>query len=235
MAKLKFFLLFFVFVPLLNLNAQSVDIVWQGETYIPPFYEGLSIWSYQSQITLMAIPYGSGFENPANLIYRWKKNGTVLGSLSGLGKNFLSFADTVLSKPQFVEVDIRSANDPDTILAKSSATIVPRKPSVLVYENNPLYGYLFNKEVGQIYPIKEEVTFSAFPFYFSGVTRSAVPLQYSWSSGAGNSGINPSITFRVPEDAEGSSNISIRISNRDKFTQGQTKNFLVQFNNQNDL
>ena len=48
-------------------NAQSVDLLWQGETYVPPFYKGKSLWSDQSRITLFAIPQGLG--NPANLNY----------------------------------------------------------------------------------------------------------------------------------------------------------------------
>lgn len=235
MNKLKFFVLLIVLIPIFNLNAQAVDIVWQGETYTPPFYEGRSMWSYQSLITLMGVPSGPGFENSSNLIYRWTRNGTVIGTASGMGRKSLTFADSVLSKPLLIELDIRLPQDPDTIVARASTNIIPRPPSILIYENNPLYGYLFHKEVGQTYPIKDEVTFASFPFFFSGSTRTAAPLEYYWSSGSGNSGNNSSITFRAPEDASGVSNVSVRISNSDKFTQGRTKNFLVQFNKDDEF
>src|SRR3990167_742525 len=86
--------------------AQSVDILWQGDTYTPPFYKGKSLWSNQSRITFVAIPQGLG--NPASLNYKWTKNGTVLGNINGIGKNTLSFTDSILSRPQTIRVDILS-------------------------------------------------------------------------------------------------------------------------------
>jgi len=95
-------------LPILHLRAQEVDILWQGETYTPPFYKGRALWSSQSRITFLAIPHGAGIGNPANLTYRWTQNGTVLGNINGIGKNTLSFTDSVLSKPQTIKIDVLS-------------------------------------------------------------------------------------------------------------------------------
>src|SRR3989344_1441328 len=93
------------FLPTL-VSAQSVDLLWQGETYTPPFFEGRSLWSNQSRVTIVAVPQGLG--NASALNYRWTKNDTVLGSLSGVGKSLLSLKDTILSKPQTIKVEVVS-------------------------------------------------------------------------------------------------------------------------------
>src|SRR3989344_2819964 len=85
-------------------HAQSVDILWQGEVYTPPFYQGKTFWSKQSRIPLVAIPQSLG--NPANLTYKWTKNGTVLGNVNGVGKNSIYFVDSILSKGKTIEVEI---------------------------------------------------------------------------------------------------------------------------------
>ncbi len=237
MRKFNFFVLcLFAFVPFFPAFAQEVEIVWQGDTYTPPFYEGRSLWAHQSRVTLMAITHGSGYENPANVFYRWTQDGTVLGTASGIGKNSISFSDSVLSKPQTIKVDIRSASLPDDIVARNSVTIFPRNPVIGVYENNPLYGILFHKEVGVEYTFQnEEVTFSAFPYFFSALTKTAGPLRYNWLTNSRVAGTDPSITYRVPENTGGKAQVSIKVSNNDKFTQGANKNFLVQFKDQNEL
>src|SRR3989344_1490686 len=121
-----------------SINAQSIDILWQGETYTPPFYKGKTLLSTQSGITLVAIPHGLG--SSANLNYKWTRNGTVLGNISGRGKNTLTFVDSVLSRSQTFKVDILSSED--KVLASAFHTFIPTSPNLAVSENNPLYGFM---------------------------------------------------------------------------------------------
>ena len=34
----------------------SVDLIWEGGGYVPPFYSGRSLWARQGQLRLLAIP-----------------------------------------------------------------------------------------------------------------------------------------------------------------------------------
>ncbi len=209
-------------------HAQEVDLLWQGETYVSPFYNGRSLWSKQSKITLVAIPSGLG--NQANLAYRWIKNGTVLGSLSGVGKNTLTYIDTVLSRPQVFRVEVLAVDDYDSpILAEAFITLAPINPTLFVYESHPLYGFMFHREVGSSYQFKEkETTFTAFPFFFSAVSRASDELSYQWQTN-GTSEVKNSVTYRTPEEGAGSSQIQVRVSNAKKIMQSANKSFLVEF------
>lgn len=174
----------------------------------------------------MAVPQGLG--NPASLNYRWVQDGTVLGGISGVGKNSLSFNDTLFSKPSTISVEIVSADE--EILVESELTLRPQNPLVLVYENNPLYGFIFHREVGDTYRLEDaEVTFSAFPFFFDTSNQRRSTLTYKWSTNAGETQDGASVTYRTPEEGSGSSSVSISITDPSKIMSAVSKSFLAQF------
>src|SRR5438552_1851966 len=90
-------------------SAQSVDILYVGNTYTPPFYQGGALWSGESSLKLFAVPQGLG--DPKSVSYRWSRGTTVLGSQSGVGKNTLSYTDDLFSKPQLFMVEVVGSND----------------------------------------------------------------------------------------------------------------------------
>lgn len=212
-------------------SAASVDLFYRGETYVPPFYLGGAQWTNESRIDLLAIPQGLG--DPKSLTYKWRQGTTVLGDESGVGRNMLSFSDSVLSKPQTISVQIVDGND--NVLAQSYVNLVPQAPDLLIYEKHPLYGFLFNLEASRGYALSSgEVTFAAFPLFFSTPSRDAGGLSYAWSSSAGTDSTQSTVTYRAPDNAAGSASIAVKASNPATLRQASSKNFLVQFGNQNE-
>ena len=222
-------LIAFLLVPAFGASAQEVDILWQGETYTPPFYEGRTLWSNQSRITLVAIPQGLG--NPASLNYKWIKNGTVLGNINGVGRNYLSFVDTVLSRPQTIEVEIIGGDR--GVLAKGSVYVVPRLPALAVYENSPLYGLMFHKEISEYDMQNPEVVLAAFPLFFSATDRFDPAVEYEWLSNSGSKNRESSVTYRVPEGGSGSSQVTLKAKSLQNIMQSATKSLLLKFNSEN--
>ena len=207
-------------------RAQSVDLLWQGETYTPPFYKGKSLWSNQSRITFFAMTNGLG--NPANLSYKWTKNGTVLGNINGIGKNTLAFTDSILSRPQTIKVEILS--EQKTVLASASIFVTPTPSVLAVYENNPLYGFMFHKEIVKEHkPQDKEITFTAFPLFFSALNRIDNSVEYEWRTNVGDRENKNSVTYRAPDDAVGASQIQVSVSNKEKILQSSNKSFLIEF------
>jgi len=216
----------FLFLASTTTHAQSVDLLWQGETYTPPFYKGKSLWSNQSRITFFAMTNGLG--NPANLSYKWTKNGTVLGNINGVGKNTLSFTDSILSRPQTIKVEILS--EQKTVLASASIFVTPTPSVLAVYENNPLYGFMFHKEIVKEHKLQDkEITFTAFPLFFSALNRIDNSVEYEWRTNVGDRENKNSVTYRAPDDAVGASQIQVSVSNKEKILQSSNKSFLIEF------
>lgn len=207
-------------------SAQSIDLLWEGESYAPPFYQGGVPWSKQGYISLVAVPSGLGASQSLN--YKWTKNGTVLGSLSGVGKNTLRILDSVLSKPQEFKVEIISSDD--AVLAQSAFTVRPQEPELVVYENNPLYGVLFHRALsGEFSLTGGEATLTAFPYWFNTDSKDAPSLEYVWRSNAREDGRGSSITYRRPEGVSGSTAVSVRVSDPEILMMPVTSGFLIQF------
>ena len=213
-------------------HAQEVDILWQGDVYTPPFYEGRALWTNQSEITILAVPHipgPNGEINPAGLTYKWWRNSTVLGTANGVGKNSITFTGSIIDRPQIIKIEI--LNSDGALLASASREFSPVAPGLLVYENNPLYGIIFNKEVGSSYKMTgSEITLVAIPLFFSSLERGPEFLKYSWRTNAGKTETTNSVTYRSPENTSGSARISVRVSNEDRITQSSERNFLLNFN-----
>lgn len=210
--------------------AQSVDLLYVGSTYTPPFYQGGALWSGESTLKMLAVPQGLG--DPKALNYRWSRGTTVLGSQSGTGKSALSYTDDLFSKPQVFMVEIVGTND--EVLAKSWVSLAPTAPSLLVYEKHPLYGFLFNREAAANYYLSQtETTFGAFPLFFTTPSRANPALAYVWRSGAGQDSAESLVTYRIPEEGVGKTSVSLKASNPASVRQAAEKSFLVQFGNEN--
>ncbi len=226
------------FIKTVTIQPGEVDLLWQGKSYTPPFFKGRALWSNQGQIILFAVPHTSSPDGTplksSELIYRWSKDGTVISNSSGTGKNSIILTDSVLSLPQTITVEVLS--DANTIVGSKSIRLASIAPSVLIYEDSPLYGPLFNREVGDKFILSsQEVSFSAFPLFFSTLSKSESNISYSWGTNSASEQPGSRITFRAPETGSGSSNISLKIDNVSKLLQSTQRSFLVQFGNTNNL
>src|SRR3989344_1794163 len=75
----------------LSLVPADVDLILEARSYTHPFYKGRSLPPPNAPITLVAVPHfkstGGQRLSDRNLIYTWRDGVTVLGNLSGTGRN----------------------------------------------------------------------------------------------------------------------------------------------------
>ncbi len=211
----------------------SIDLMWQGLGYTPPFYKGRALWSNQSGIRLLAIPHVS--INPNNVVYRWSVNGKVLGNSSGAGKNTMTLVDSILGLPKVVKVEAVGADG--LVLAVSSINLTPIRPRVLAYEDNPLYGLMLNREASSDFTLNaKEISFEAMPLFFSSPLRNSALFSYSWNiNGKSTNQAGSRITFRTPEGKSGQSEVGVSINNKDRVMQSARKSFTVQFGKETNI
>lgn len=213
----------------------GVDILWQADSYAPPFYRGKALYSYQSLITVIALPdlaNSSGAKiNPENLIYKWTKDGKVLGEISGYGKNKFSFQRLILSSPTEIEVEVMSSDK--NIKASGSISLEPVEPKAILYENNPLYGIIYERAAVNEFKMNgNEITLSAVPYFFGLEELNGGKIKYNWNMNGQNiSGKENGrkITFRNADGGKGSAEISVDLQNDAKELQSAMTNVLLNF------
>lgn len=224
-----------------NIKPTSVDLLWESEGFVPPFYKGKSLFSYQNKITIIAIPHitdANGQEiNTGNLVYKWTKDGSAITSASGFGKNSFSFIPSIISRPFTIEVNVSTA-DSDGV-GYANIYLAPSDPIVLFYRKDPLYGIGFQKALSGSVGIgsSREITTIGLPMFFGTTNANSADLVYKWyinSTPINSSPTQSTQVFRQNGDTAGTSNISLSIENDNKILQYASNNFNITFGNSNN-
>lgn len=212
----------------------GVDILWEASSYTPPFYKGKALYGYQNLVTIIALPNivnSNGTKiSPDNLIYKWTKDGKVLGGVSGYGKNKFSFSKSILSRPDEIEVEVTSSDK--KIKASGNITIEPVEPKTVIYENNPLYGIIYEKAVSGEFKLNgNEITLTTTPYFF-GKNDVGGRIKYNWKMNGRSINSKPDarqVTFRNNEESNGSTKVSVDLQNEVKQLQSARADVLLNF------
>jgi len=205
-----------------TLNPASVDLIWEANSYVPPFYKGKALHPMQGGLKVVAMPEfikGGKRISPQNLIYKWSNGLNVYQSLSGYGKNVITIDGSLFGRDEEIKVLV---TDPVSgLVAEGLLNVSPADPEIIFYENDPYYGHLFDIAIGSALSLKaEEVQILAAPYYFT--EEESGVLKYEWRL---NGQIIPNLSssrtaiFRKPENSDGKSVISLRIENTNRILQ----------------
>ncbi len=217
-----------------TLNPASVDLVWEANSYVLPFYKGKALHSRQGSLKVVATP--EFVKNgkrilPQNLIYKWSNGLEVYQNQSGYGKSVVILNGSLLGRTEDIRVLV---TDPiNNLVAESFVDIRPVDPEIVFYENSPYYGHIFNSAIANTFDLKtEEIQILAAPFFF---TKERIGgLKYEWRL---NYQIVPNLSssrtaiFRKPEDEKGKSIISLEVQNLNRILQQADKKLIMSFEN----
>jgi hypothetical protein len=162
-----------------TIRASRVDILWEGDTLIPPWHRGRALPSLQSTIRAEAItplPGASGF------VYTWTVDGAETDDASGLGKSSFSFKLPMFVDSILLGVQVRTT-DGDYI-GDTSVRIKAREPIVRIYEQKPLLGPWFNGDLSHSTLSELAPTVFAFPYYVSAQKITDANLIFTLNSSA---------------------------------------------------
>ncbi len=216
-------------------NPQSIDLIWQSDTYTPPFYRGKAMFSPQERVTLVAMPNlvsanGSRI-SPNNVTYKWKRDFVVQGKLSGFGAQTFSYKGDILMQPVNIGLEA-SIDSGDT--AAIYIELAPTFPEVHLYEHSPIYGTLYNREMSGAFEFGSaaERTLIASPYFFGADQRGSPTLDYSWFLNSNQINVpegQNSITFRNTDNLEGEAQIGVSVKNNSNFLEQASKGTLINF------
>ncbi|HZS43236.1 MAG TPA: hypothetical protein VFA52_03410 [Candidatus Paceibacterota bacterium] len=219
-----------------NISPASVDIVWEANSYVPPFYEGKRLYPPQGTLTFVALPnfVSNGVTvDPNTLVYKWRLNNSVLGDKSGYGKRTLTVTGDILNQP--INVSVEASLVKNNISGSGAISVASQNPQVLLYEDSPLNGILFNKILDSQFDLTaSEVTFGAFPFYFSATSPTDKTINYAWYLNNSAMALDPhqsEVVFRKPDNQNGQSAISVSATVPSSILQSASTNIIVNFSN----
>lgn len=214
----------------------EVNLLWQAESYTPPFYKGKALMPYQGTVLVAAVPSfmrGPSVMSAESLIYTWKEGDTVIGDSSGKGKSLFVFRGEVPIRPKTISVRVES---PDrTMTAEAFVDIVPVAPRLLFYEEHPSYGLLFGKALlGSFLLAGDETRIRALPYYFEmNNSLSDRDIVYDWQLNYQSlpEEKNPALTLRRAVTTAGKSNLFLeaRSTDEEKLFQAAEATLTIEF------
>lgn len=180
----------------LTMIPTSIDLLWEADSYVPPFYKGRAAPGSNSTIRVLAIPHfidASGDAVPSSDIdFTWKLNGATDEALSGVGESSASFPAAVLYDSDTIDVVARTENG--SLSGEASATIRTGDPELVLYEDDPLFGIMYHQALSQSSTASEsETSFAAVPYFANTTSANDPSIAYDWT-------VNGSSVAPDPED-----------------------------------
>lgn len=212
-----------------------VDLIYESQSYTPPFYKGKALNPNQGTVLVTAIPElirSTGVKIPTqNIIYAWKLNGQAQRSSSGYGKNTFSFSGTVPIRDTTIEVNASSVES--DISATKTVKITNDPTQIIFYENNPVYGLMTNKAIEKTVKMTaDEFSVVAVPYFFSTKNVVSPDLEYVWTMNGklvSNQDPKNSFTTRVEKAGRGTAEIGLHITNLAKIMQFIDNSYTLNF------
>lgn len=211
----------------------GVAVLWQADTYTPPFYKGKALATAESRLSAVALPETSdarGALDAGNFVYEWTKNGATIGTASGYGKNSFSFLAPQPFGKNEVGVRVTSLNG--VMSSKKNVEVAVSSPVIAFYEDHPLLGVWYNRSFGNDLTLtKKELSVVAEPYFFSNETSETPALAYFWSlNGKRVNNQDHTITLRSEEEGKGDSSLFLSMRNSKQTFQTGSQSLLVHFN-----
>lgn len=218
----------------ISITPATVDLIWQADSYVPPFYKGKALFSHQSNLKIVAIPNiftKDGTLIPASkLIYRWKLGKEFVAAVSGVGKNIVTFSDKIPVNEKEISVEVSTADASVKTLGQIFVRSVGTNP--VVYQDAPLTGISYEKALPNTFLLADsEMKLVIEPYFFSVKTRDSDSLYYGWSlNGKAVPDVSrSSIVFKVPEAEKGSAQVDVELRQPSKVFQTNANSLMINF------
>lgn len=210
----------------------GATVLWEANTYTPPFYKGKALMTPQAEVRAIVIPDSNGSSNSlyaGNLVYNWKKDDFVISNASGYNKNTFTFQGP---KPYaFLNVKVQISSLVGSSNSEISINIPSAKPFILFYENDPLQGILYNKTFSSPITLsKKELSLSAEPYFFSPNRAENVYSNYFWTlNGTRVANATHLLTLRNDSGNPGTSKLSLSVNGVKETFQNASKSVIINF------
>lgn len=201
----------------------DIDLLWQANTYTPPFYKGKALMTSESPVVFSVVPQVTTNGTPVskeNLIYTWKIDGKVDTKQSGYGKHTITARQNILRGELIVSVRVETRDG--SSVGEKELLIPLSKPEIHFYEESVLRGTLYYSALDAGVTLgAQEGTIRAEPYFFAKEILNSTETSKTWRISNSIVPENNShlLTVRGTEDTEGLVNISFSLHNSTRLLQ----------------
>ncbi|MDE2071363.1 MAG: hypothetical protein KGI70_01350 [Patescibacteria group bacterium] len=223
-------------------NPSQVNLLWEAQTTVPPFYRGKAMYSAGSTLRVVAYPivFEGSSRVPSNqLSYHWSEGDTPLTASSGTGRSTLVLAGDELQAQEDISVDVY---DGTLKVARGEISIPAQNPAVYIYESDALRGVVYDRTIpANIALNAKEITVKAEPFYFDSASARGGALSYDWQLNSepisGPDAQRGILTLRQSGAGAGQAQLSVAIQNTrsNQFVQNASAALTILFGQTNGL
>jgi len=166
------------------LRPAEIDIIWNADSYAPPFFKGRARAGASSEIrahALVRFVRADGSLVPeSDIIYTWFQNGAEKPAVSGRGKSSARLPAPALRGTDSIAI---RAETLDRAYSGATSVAVPKSDAFLtLYENHPLFGILYHRAIiGEVNTNEREQKVTAVPYFSQVFSPDDDSLSYSWA------------------------------------------------------
>ncbi|MDR3519779.1 MAG: hypothetical protein P4L63_02750 [Candidatus Pacebacteria bacterium] len=212
-----------------------MTLLWEADgSYVPPFYEGKSMPSPESEVKVVAIPEiksGSSFIDPNNMLYSWSLDDTNDQSNSGYGKNYYTYTSDYLDNSNNVSVTASSIDQQNS--ATASLNIATVTPKIEFYKNDPNLGTIWEQALSDGSTITNDENVLAAPYFISPADIRIPFLTFAWSINGQSISVPDNtknmLPLQVQSGKSGISQIGLEVDNIHSLVNTATKEIVVNF------
>lgn len=161
----------------------ELDILWEADSYVPPFFRGRAMPSAGTNVRMEAVPrFVRNNGSPVatrDLVFTWKRNGYVIAAASGRGKSTAIINSPPLFGADTISVEAKTSDG--LLQGIASARTSSLQPELVLYQNHPVFGIAYHQALAAENRVPEiEATFAAVPYYAQAKNPDDGSLVYDW-------------------------------------------------------
>jgi hypothetical protein len=193
----------------------SIDLLWESNSYVPPFYKGRAAPGSSSMIRVLAIPHfvstGGTAIPSSDIDFTWKVNDAIDEAQSGIGESSAVFPAGVLYSTDNIDVVAQSTDG--TLSGEASISVRTGDPELVLYEDNPLFGVMYHQALPSSSTASEsEDSFAAVPYFASATSANDPSLAYQWTVNGSSVATDPQDPSEITIDAQSADVADITLS-----------------------
>lgn len=201
-----------------SLVSEDITLLWEAPfSYVPPFYQGKALPSYESFIRITAIPNfldGTLAKGPKTGVYQWKRDRRALPNIGGYGKDSILIQHNRIRPNERIDVTASTVNRSSQ--GETFVTIPIFEPKIAFYQKDSITGITSPLAKKTVLLRGASTDIIAEPFFFSVVNQhSSHTLSLAWEMNDRPLNLEPgSSMLRVTNpETRGASKISLGITN----------------------